>query len=811
MKYVASFTFLWLAAWPALLGAEELRILPPDCSLVGNGQSQRLLVVRQSNGAVTGDATGDADFSSSDRAVATVDPRGVVRAVSDGEAVITAVCDGAKISTKVKVSGTKEVRPVSFRNEVIPILTKIGCNSGACHGALAGKGGMKLSLRGFAPATDHFVITQQAQARRVNLPEPARSLFLLKPSAAIAHGGGQKLSVDSPDFRILADWLATGAPGPQDDDPRIQRIEVLPPAAVLKPKDSLQLVVRAWYSDGRSVDVTRWAKFNSTEDLVAAVDPTGEVTVTGRGEAAVTAWFSNQVAVARVTVPFAEPIDRQRFQASPRKNFIDGHVLKKLEVLRIPPSEVCTDAEFLRRLYLDAAGILPAPEELHTFLSDPSAEKRSKWIDTLLDRPEYVDYWTYKWSDLLLVSSRRLQQPALWSFHRFIRQSVADNKPWDRFARDVLTASGSNLQNGAANFFVLHTDVAELSEATSLTFLGTSITCARCHNHPLEKWTQDQYWSMANLFARVARKNGDRAGEILVQAQPSGDVLHPRRGVPMPPAPLDGKPLPLESPDDRRDAFADWLTNPENPYFARAIVNRVWRNFMGRGLVEAEDDFRQTNPPSNPELLDALATDFVAHGYDMKRLVRTIVESAAYQRSSRTVPGNENDDRFCSHYLVRRLPAEVILDAYSSVTGVSTSFTGYPAGTRAMMLPDSLVASGFLDSFGRPPREQTCSCERQQDATVTQALHLNNGQTLNDKLRDKDSRARLWSKEKASDDELVKRLFALALSREPTAAEAKKFTSLLGEAASNKQAARDELLEDMFWAVLTSREFLFNR
>jgi hypothetical protein len=713
---------------------------------------------------------------------------------------------------------------VSFRNQVIPILTKLGCNSGACHGALAGKGGLKLSLRGYAPLSDHFVLTRQVGGRRVNLLEPAQSLMLRKPTLAISHGGGLRLEVGSPEFALLARWIASGCPGPQSTDPIIQRLEVSPTTAVRKPKDTLQVSVRAWYSDGTSADVTRWAKFGSTEDLVAAVDDNGKVRVAGYGEAAITVWYSNLVALCRVSSPLPNAVDPRVFAAAPRHNFIDELGLKKLEALHIPPSPPCTDREFIRRAYLDAAGILPTPEEVSKFLADPRPDKRAHLIDALLQRPEFVDYWAYHWSDVFLVSSRKLPQPAVWAFYQFIRQSVADNKPWDQFAREILTARGSSLENGAVNYFVMHKDVAELTETTAVTFLGMSVTCCRCHNHPLERWTQDQYWSLANLFARVGIRNGDRGGEVLVQSRPEGEVIHLRRGVAMPPAPLDGKPLPPGSSVDRRKYFADWLTAKDNPYFARALVNRVWRNFLGRGLVEAEDDFRQTNPPSNDELLDALAQDFVDHGFDVKRLVRAIMNSATYQRSSVPLPGNAADDRFYSHYLVRRLTAEVVLDAYSQVSGVPTVFnqvalgsTGgvagtnaFPPGTRALQLPDALVVSSFLDSFGRPDRSQPCSCERGQDSSVTQALHLNNGKTLNDKLRAKSSRVERWVKEKLGDAEAVRRLFLRALSREPTAQERTRLLRLMAEASRDPHTSRREVLEDLFWSVLTGQEFLFN-
>jgi hypothetical protein len=802
-----------------------VKVLPADVTLTGPQASQRLLVFAEAEGNLVGDVTAEATFSSSNAAIATVDAAGIVHAAGDGEAVITATHKTSEVTAKVRVERAKEAFVPSFRNHVIPMMTKIGCNSGGCHGALAGKGGMKLSLRGYAPSLDHFVITRQAQGRRVDKLEPARSLILLKPTRALPHGGGQKLEVGTPDYQLLADWIASGAPAPRDDDTRIQCLEVFPPSVILKPKDTLQVVVRAWYGDGHSEDVTHWAKYSSSEDLVANVDQDGEATVTGNGEAAITVWYSNLVGSCRIASPLPNGVDPKLFSAARRSNYIDDLVLKKLEALRIPPSADCSDAEFLRRACLDAAGILPTPDELQTFLADTRPDKRARTIDALLERPEFTDYWAYKWSDMLLVSTRRLSQPGVWAFYQFIRQSVAENKPWDRFAREIVTASGSNLQNGAANYFVLHKDVTDLNEATSVTFLGMSITCCRCHNHPLEKWTQDQYWSMANLFARVGLKNGDRGGEVSVQSQHSGDVPHPRRGVAMPPTPLDGKPLPSDSPLDRRQYFADWLTSPDNPYFAKALVNRVWRNFLGRGLVEAEDDLRQTNPPTNQELFDALAKDFVAHQYDVKHLVRTIMNSATYQRSSQPLPGNAADDRFYSHYLIRRLPAEVVLDAYSQVTGVPTPFTQvlvgtsggtagtnlYPAGTRALQLPDSQLISQFLDSFGRPQREQTCSCERQQDSSVGQALHLNNGQTLNDKLRAKESLVEKWVQEKVGDEEAVRRLFQLALSREPTAPELNRFKELMAAAAQDKQTSRHEVLEDLFWAVLTGREFLFNR
>lgn len=792
---------------------------PPETTLSRAGATQRLFLGAMAAGHVVGDVTPRATFTSSNPGVATVEASGLVTAVHDGTCTISAVRPGQKVTAQVRVQGAGADFTPNFRNQIIPMMTSIGCNSGGCHGALAGKGGMKLSLRGYDPESDHFVLTRQALGRRVDTSEPQDSLLLRKPTMTVSHGGGQKLDVDSSDYRLLADWIASGAPGPKAEDPRIERIEVFPPVAVLQPKDELHLVVRAWYTNGQSQDVTAWSRYNSTEDLTASVAAEGRVKVAGTGEAAITVWYSNQVAAARIAVP--QPVaDASVFKKATRRNFIDEQVLDKLQALGIPPAPLCTDAEFIRRLYLDAAGILPTPPEVRDFLADQRSDKRSRLIDALMQRPEFVDYWTYRWSDLLLLSTLKLSQPAMWSFHEFIRASVAANKPWDRFARELLTARGSTLENGAANYFVLHKDVTDLTEATAVTFLGMSITCCRCHNHPLEKWTQDQYWSMSNLFSRVALKNGDRAGEVVVQTLTTGDALHPRRSQAMPPTPLDGQPLSLESTEDRRAYFADWLTKPDNPYFAKALINRVWHNYLGRGLVEPEDDLRQTNPPTNSELLDALAKNFIEHGYDVQYLMREILNSATYQRSSVPLATNAKDERFYSHYLVRRLSAEVILDGYSQVTEVPTPFAiffdarpvfNFARGLRALQLPDVKVASAFLDAFGRPERTQTCSCERQQDATVGQALHVNNGATLNDKLRAKEGRIEKWWRDKVEDEKVVREVFELALSRAPNADEAAKFAKLLGQAPPDGGPARREALEDLVWAVLTSREFLFNR
>ncbi len=550
---------------------------------------------------------------------------------------------------------------------------------------------------------------------------------------------------------------------------------------------------------------------------VARVDDSGLVTVNGPGEGAVSVWFSSLVDLATITVPSAEPIDPRLFAEAPRHNRIDELNLAKLQSLQISPSPPADDATFLRRAFLDATGTLPPVEAVDSFLADSDPEKRAKLVDRLLASPEYVDYWSYKWSDLLLVSSKNLPAPAMWSFYRFVRRAVEENRPWDAFARQVVTARGSTLTNGATNYFVLHRDPIDLTESTSMAFLGLSLTCARCHNHPLEKWTQDQYYGMANLFARVALKDGGTApGDVIVSAASEGNIRHPRKGVAMAPQPLDAKPLPLDARGDRREAFADWLEDPANPYFDKALINRVWANFFGRGLIDPEDDLRATNPTSDAALLDWLVSDFRAHGRDVKHLIRTIMTSAAYARSSNPLPGNASDTKFLSHYTVKRLPAEVLLDALARVTEVPTAFPGYPPGWRSLQLPDSQVASTFLDSFGRPDRESVCSCERSDEPSVSQALHLANGSTLNDKLRsDQGAVARLAAAD-LSDAVVLDRLTRSALARPATDAEKARILPLLAEATAGlddpkaRAQARRQAIEDLFWATLTGKEFLFN-
>jgi hypothetical protein len=512
-------------------------------------------------------------------------------------------------------------------------------------------------------------------------------------------------------------------------------------------------------------------------------------------------------------------VDSAVFAHAERRNFIDDLVLEKLQSLNLPPSPRCTDEEFIRRAFLDTIGVLPAAQEVRDFLKETTPDKRDALIEKLLKRPEFVDYWSYKWSDLLLVNSDKLSRPAMFAFYNWIRHQVSINTPWNQFVREILTARGSTFENGEANYYTLHEDPIALAETTTQAFMGMAVTCARCHNHPMEKWTNDEYFGFANLFARVRSKSGTNEGERLIFVSQRGDLNQSRTGRPQPPRPLEGAPLPLNSPLDRREVLAKWLTAPENPYFTRSIVNRLWKNFYGVGPVEAVDDLRSTNPASNEKLLSAAARFLAEQKFDLQALMRAMLQSATYQRSSVPVPGNADDARFYSRYYPRRLMAEVLLDAVSQVAGVPTDFVTdlrnqnlglgekYPVGIRAQQLPDSMILSYFLKSFGRPERQKTCECERTSEPSIAQALHIANGDTLNDKLCAKDNRIAKLLAQKLTDEGLIEEAYLTSLSRFPTDTEK---TKLLATLQLAPDAERRAAVEDVFWAILSSREFLFN-
>ncbi|MFM7319793.1 MAG: DUF1553 domain-containing protein, partial [bacterium] len=767
-------------------------------------------------GRLTDDLTEQARWSIQPADLARLEPGPVLIPLQSGKGeIIARLSNGKEFRTPLQIEIKNQNQQWSFENHIQPVLTKLGCNSGPCHGSAAGKNGFRLSLRGYAPEMDYAALTRQAGGRRLTPGHPEQSLMLWKATGVVPHGGEARVAPDTRDYNILSDWIAAGAKGMTPDTPTPVRLEVLPGSVIFQKGKSGRILVDCIYSDGTREDVTAWAKFGTTDETILKVSDSGRFTAENPGEAFVTVWFSSMVATTTVSVPSGLIIPDSIFANASRRNQIDELNLAKLKSLQIPPSPDAGDAAWLRRVTLDLTGTLPDLETSTAFLSDSSSDKRARMVDRLISSSEFIDYWAYQLSDLLLVSSNKLTTPAMWSFYNFVRSGVAENRPWNVFASQIITSTGTTFENGAGNYFVLHRDPTDLTETTTVAFLGLSLTCAKCHNHPLEKWTQDQYYGFASLLSRVGLKDGQATGETIVSDRPDGEILHPRKARAMPPQPLDASAMKPDSPQTRREALAKWMTSPDNPLFAKAIINRIWKKFLGRGLMDPEDDLRATNPPSDSALLAWLEDDFVKNGYDLRRLMKTISLSATYARSGKPLPENASDLRFLSHAIPRRLPAEVLLDVYSQTTGVPSAFPGFPEKWRAIQLPDTKVANNFLASFGRPERLATCSCERSNEPSVAQALHLANGETLNSKLKAEKSLPHQFADSNLPASELIRKLFLLTLTREPTPKELKSFLGSIDRVkngteksetvkADTKSAELRGLWEDLFWAILTS-------
>jgi hypothetical protein len=796
------------AAEPAATPPATLRsltVFPAQVSLDGPRDEQRLAVLGEYADGRRWDLSRTAAFSSSAPTVASVDG-GVVRAVGGGQAVITVRAGGQTATVPLRVRRATAEVPVSFTREVVPLLTKAGCNQGACHGSQHGKGGFRLSLRSFDPAFDHTEIVQSAEGRRVVLSDPERSILLLKPTLTMEHGGGERFRTGSREYTLLKRWLEDGAPAPGTADPMVTALEVWPARRVMVPGEEQQIIVRATWSDGRVEDVTNIAQYDALNDSVAGVSAGGLVTAKGRGETYIMIRFGGQATVFQITLPYA------RLAPYPdlvRSNFVDDKLLAKWKDLGLTPSPLCSDEEFFRRIHLDTLGTLPAPADIKAFLADPSADKRRKAIDRVLSRPEFVDFWALKWGDLLRINRDQLSEKGMWSFYNWVRAELRDSRPVDEFVRDIITAEGSTFTEGPANYYRVANNALDLSETTAQVFLGVRLQCAKCHHHPFEKWSQDDYYGMAAFFVRLGTKRSEEFGvfgaETVVFLRPAGEQTHPRKGGVVKPHPLDG-PV-MDDPFDRRRKLADWLTARDNPFFARNMVNRLWGYYLGHGLIEPLDDLRATNPASNPELLDALAQDLVEHKFDLKHVLRTIMNSRAYQLSSAVAPGNAADagNVFFTRYTVKRLTAEQLADALDFATGTQEKYAGLPLGTRAIQLPDSQVRSFLLDVFGRPPRKVTCECERTVQPNIAQALHLLNGDFLNKKIAAPAGRIETLFKARMPTTAVVEELYLVTLSRPPRPEELKKAQEWIAAAPTPKEG-----VQDLLWVLLNSREFLFN-
>jgi hypothetical protein len=774
---------------------------PSDVLLCGLESSQSLLVTGVLSDGSERDLTGDAEFRSDDPSVARVDPSGWLVPVADGSTGISISIRGAQTRVAVKVQGSGLPRRFNFGNQIVPVLSKLGCNSGGCHGKAEGQNGFKLSIFGFDPQADYEAIVKQSLGRRITPGAPPRSLLVAKALGKVPHGGGVRLQEDTREMATLVGWIGAGVPFGDAGDPVLDRISIRPEARTLGFDLRQQLQVTAIFSDGSRQDVTRMANYSSSHPVLASVSSRGLVrTAETPGEAAVMASYLGKVAVSRVVVP--QKLERP-FGRPPENNFIDARAWDRLELLGIPPSELCRDDQFLRRVSLDLLGTLPTPEEARAFLSDARSDRRAKLVEALLERPEYVDFWALKWADLLRIDRQKLQAKGAYTFYDWLRTSLRRNKPYDRFVREILIAQGSTDRVGPANLYRVLAKPEELASTVSQLFLGVRIECAQCHHHPFDKWTQDDFHGMVGFFTRVKRQP-DGEG-IDVSVGPAVEVRHPRTGAVVAPHGLEAAPAaPMDG--DPRVVLADWLVSPDNRRFSRAIANRLWAHFFGRGLVEPIDDMRDTAPSANEPLLAALAQFVVEQKFDLKRAIRAIVTSRVYQLSDAPLPHNAKDDRNFSHAAFRALPAEVLLDAIGRATGRPERFELVPEGTRAIQLWDNRVKHYFLELFGRPLRVTACECERISEPSVAQVLHLMNAPEIQARLGDPEGRVHGLLRSGRSDDALVEELYLTAYSRRPEEDERRTAGAYLK--ASGR--SRTEGAEDLLWALMNTPEFLYN-
>ncbi len=779
-----------------------LRIEPAPIALDGSNRQQQLLVTAEPRSGPPFDVTHRCEISSSDPAVAAV-TGAVVRGVSDGTAEVRVRLGTLTATAQVRVRGAGRFPPVHFANDVMPVFSKLGCNSAGCHGKASGQNGFKLSVFGFDPDADYSALVKEARGRRVFPAAPEQSLLLLKPTGKIAHGGGRRLAPDSADYLVLSEWIKQGAPVGEPGAPRVTGIRVGPAERVLGMKAEQQILATAVFSDGTARDVTAAAGYTSNAGHVAEVDPRGRVrTGSAPGEAAITVHYMGHVAAARFQVP--RPDAPNPYPALPVNNTVDELVWAKLRLMGILPSELSSDAAFLRRLYLDVLGTLPTPAEVRAFLADPDPGKRTKVIDKVLDRPEHADYWAQKWADILLVNRDKLGDRGSYEMHRWLRSQFTKNRPYDQWVRELVAASGSASQVGPVNFFRASATPEEMARAVSQAFLGIRLECAQCHHHPFEKWGQDDFYGLVGYFNGVQRKKLAGDDEMIFHAgyRPQKMPLTERTVAVKPP---DGPALTENADGDPRRHLAEWMTKPENPFFARLVVNRLWKHYLGRGLVEPEDDLRSTNPATNEPLLDFLAKELVKNKYDLKAVTRLILQSRVYHLSSVPNATNKDDEQYGSHYRVKRLPAEVLLDAICAVTEVPEAFPGRPRGTRAIELWDNRAPSYFLDIFGRSERLSPCECGRSLEPTMAQCLHLMNAPEIERKLADPNGRVARVIGLKLTEEQIVEELCLAALGR-PANEKERHTAKKLFAASPPREAAQDFL-----WALLNSHDFLFTR
>jgi len=783
----------------------SLTLEPASLTLESGLDTRKVIVWGRTRGGERIDVTGRATFKPASPNVA-IDDAGYIVAKEKGDGAVLVTVDKATARLSVKVENA-ELKNIRFVRDVMPVISKAGCNAGTCHGSAKGKNGFKLSLRGYDPEFDYAALINDLSGRRFNRVDPDKSLMLLKPTGEIPHEGRQVIKPGSREYQILREWIAEGSRFEDPGVARANRVEILPAEANLAlPGQTQQIIVLAHYPEGTVRDVTRDAVLTSNNPEVTTIT-NGVVHAVRRGEAAVLVRYEGNYATREVTVMG----DRSGFKWAgvPEYNFIDRHAAVKWQRMKIQPSELCTDAEFVRRVSLDLTGLPMAPEKVRAFLDDPtpSRMKREKLVDELIGSRDFVENWSGKWADLLQCNSATLGEKGVWVYRNWIRQAFAKNLPYDQFVRLLLLAEGSSFENPEANYFRALRDTGKIAEDVSQTFLGTRFNCNKCHDHPFEKWTQNQYYEFGAYFARVAFKKGQQPGDEVVYVNYlGGEVKHPKTDMDVPPKVPYGDAQNTAKADDRREAFVDWLASKDNPLFAKSFANRTWSYFFGRGIIEPVDDIRASNPASNPALLDALTEEFIKNNFDVRRLMRAIATSRTYQLSIAVNRWNEDDKMNFSHALPRRLSAEQLLDAVALATGSQQRLAALPVGMRAAEAPDGTVAgSEFLKLFGRPERKSACECERSSNLSLSHAMNLVNGATISEAVTAPDNRLKkIVDAAKDNDRKVVEDIYLAVLNRPPTEQE----VAMVKFPDSDKKL---EVAQDLAWALLNSPAFLFNR
>jgi hypothetical protein len=806
----ATLGLAFLLAMPGILraGAVDFTVVPERLTLSGRHDGRHLIVSVPDARHGLRDVTREAHYRAEPPGIVRVTQEGYVRSGRPGEATLTVEVAGQTRTVPVAVRDVDDSRPVDFANDIEPLLTRHGCNSGGCHGKASGQNGFKLSLLGFDPRFDHDAIVKEARGRRLFPAAPERSMLLAKPTGQLPHGGGKRFDADSETYHLLLRWIVQGAPARDERAPTLKNLEIVPAQRVLDRGARQQVAVVAHYSDGSARDVTRQAQYQSNEIAVVAVDEDGLVSSLDlAGEAAVMARYMGQVVVFRATVPVGKPVPAFDF---PTTNTIDRLALAKWQQLGLVPSDLCTDQEFIRRVTLDLCGKLPTADEVRAFLADRRPDRRARLIDRCLESRDHAAFFALRWGSILRNTTQAggLSERAAYAFSDWLRDMIADNRPYDEFVRSIVTATGDWQEAPAMNWYwqmsgePLHQPTTDCAQV----FLGLRLQCARCHHHPYERWSQDDYYGLAGFFARLGTKALGQGDEVAYFPSPTRttDEVNPRTGQPLDPKLLDGPVLTVAPEEDPRQKLVDWMVRPDNPFFAKALVNRMWSYLMGRGLVDPVDDMRATNPPSNPELLDALAKDFVAHKYDVKHLLRTICNSRTYQLSSAPNDHNRQDRQNHARYYARRLMAEVLLDAVDQACGTRTAFNKVRQDARAVDLPHEGFDSFFLDVFNRPQRITACECARGSGASLTQVLHLANSPEVEDKIAADNGRVARLLADGVPPDKAVEELYLAALARYPTSEEKK----VVAELFPGREPKR--VLEDLLWTLVNSREFLFN-